>query len=200
MEKRFFIFLGRSGGGKGTQAALLKKYLEEKGYYKIIHTTTGAGFREFIERDSYAAKISKEMTNRGELGPEFLAIWNWANIFINTLTGDETVILDGAPRKPAEAEALHSAITFFGYKAKPIVIYLDVTESTAREHAKKRGREDDGDDGMSRRLGWFETESLPVVDNYSRDPRYELLHVNGDQSIESVHQELVSKLSPLLQV
>jgi adenylate kinase len=193
-SKQFFIIIGRSGSGKGTQADLLSKVLLERGAQKVLHTTTGAGFRAFIEGDSYAAQLSKELTNSGELNPEFLAVWNWAKIFIESITGSETVILDGAPRRMAEVEALHSAIRFFKYE-KPTVIYLDVSGTWAMDKLSSRGRVDDsGRAEQEKKMEWFDTDVLPCLDYYSRDPRYTYIHVNGEQSVEDVHTELIQKL------
>ena len=198
MNKHFFILLGRSGSGKGTQAALLKSYLENKGAEKVLHVTTGGGFRDFIQSGGYIANHAKEVNNTGGLQPEFLAVWNWANLFITTLKGGETIILDGAPRKPFEASILHSAITFLEYP-KPTVIYLDVSESGSREHIKGRGREDDkNEDDVTSRMNWFETHVLPTLEVYLNDPRYNILHINGNQTINEVHQEILEKLSGIV--
>jgi adenylate kinase len=197
MDKQFFILLGRSGSGKGTQAALLKTLLEARHGRQVIHITTGGGFRDFIAQEKYASRLAKEINDTGGLQPEFLAVWNWSNIFINTLQGEESVILDGAPRKPFEATILHSAIEFFRYK-NPIVIYLDVSESGSRGHLAKRGREDDlKEEQVASRMSWFETDVLPALEVYRNDPRYQVLHVNGNQTIDEVHQEIVEKLGQL---
>ena len=193
MDKQFFIIIGRSGSGKGTQADLLKAHLEEKGA-SVEHITTGGGFRNFIQGNTYLAKQAQAVNVTGGLQPEFLAIWNWSNIFINSLKENDTVILDGAPRKVYEVQALHSAISFLGYK-KPVAIYVDVSEGWAREKLLSRGRDDDKNvEDINRRLAWFESDVLPVVDMYMHDPRYKVLHINGEQSIDEVHQEIVEKL------
>ncbi len=191
--KKFFIFIGRSGCGKGTQVELLKSKLENDGYKKVLHITTGGGFREFISSDYYAAKISKKINDEGGLQPEFLAVWNWANIFIKTLTGEETVILDGAPRRVFEMMPLHGAIKFFGYE-KPTVIYLDVKESTAKERLLGRGRGDDNEENINLRMKWFETDVLDSIAEYMIDARYNVLHVNGEKSEQEIHKEIISKL------
>jgi adenylate kinase family enzyme len=194
MDKQFFIIIGRSGSGKGTQADLLRGYLESKGAEKVLHITTGGNFRTFIESDNHVACLSKEVNNRGGLQPEFLAVWNWASIFINSLTGSETVLLDGAPRKPFEVGVLHSAISFLGY-TKPTVIYLDVSESVSRAHIQGRGRDDDkNEDDVTSRMNWFETDVLPALELYRHDPRYSMLHINGNQTVEEVHKEIIEKL------
>ena len=209
MQKQFFILIGRSGCGKGTQAELLQKALEDptsslgnskdyagqgKGITNVVHITTGGGFREFVARDTYVSGLARSVNDAGGLQPEFLAVWNWSNIFINTLKGGETIILDGAPRKPFEVHVLHSAITFLGYE-KPTVIYVDVSEKWAKERLLGRGRDDDKNEAeIARRLGWFETEVLPTLDVYNNDPRYTILHINGEQTIEEVHAEIIQKL------
>ena len=194
VDKQFYIIMGRSGCGKGTQAQLLKKALEEQGAEKVIHVTTGGGFRELHEGSSYAAQHSKEVVNAGGLSPEFLAIWNWSNIFINNLTGIESVILDGAPRRLDEIAPLLSAIRFYGYD-KPLVIHLDVSETWAMDKLTSRGREDDKNkEEQERKMKWFNEDMLPCIDAYSRDPRYDFIHVNGQQVIEDVHKEIIEKL------
>lgn len=197
MEKKFYIIMGRSGCGKGTQAELLKKKLEERGAGAVLHVTTGVGFREFINGESYAAHISRELTNSGGLNPEFLAIWNWSNIFIKSLTGKETIILDGAPRKPVEVGALHSAVHFFGYE-HPTIIYVDVSETWAMDKLASRGREDDKNlEEQEKKMAWFNEDVLPCVDMYMHDPLYVFVRVNGEQTVEEVHTEIMSKLNLL---
>lgn len=186
--------MGRSGSGKGTQTTLFKTYLEGKGVKDVIHVTTGSGFREFIAGDSYAAKVSRNVNDTGGLQPEFLAIWNWSNIFINSIKGEETVILDGAPRKPVEVYALEGAISFFGYDM-PTIIYIDVSEGWACEKLSSRGRPDDIEkESQERRMNWFMEEVLPCIDIYKHDARYGFIHVNGEQSVEDVQKEIVAKL------
>jgi adenylate kinase family enzyme len=85
MEKKCIILLGRSGGGKGTQAALLRDKLERDGYNPVHHITTGDGFRAFVKSDSYLASVARHVNDTGGLQPEFLAVWNWTNILNSTL-------------------------------------------------------------------------------------------------------------------
>ena len=194
MEKKCIIILGRSGGGKGTQAALLRDKLERGGYNPVHHITTGDGFRAFIKSDSHVASVARYVNDTGGLQPEFLAVWNWTNILINTLTGEDTLILDGLARRSAEAHMLHGAIGYLGYK-NPTVIYLDVSERVSRDHLVSRGREDDKDESnITNKMTWFEMEVLPTLEIYKADPRYTILHINGNQSIEEVHKDIIEGL------
>ena len=196
MEKKFFIIIGRSGCGKGTQAQLLKEVLEKKGAEKVLHVTTGGGFRKFAESDTYSAKLSKEVTQTGGLSPEFLAVWNWSNIFIENLRGGESIILDGAPRRVMEVEPLHSAIHFYGYANHATVIYLDVSENFALARIAERNREDDNTiENAKRKMTWFEEDILPIIEIYSHDPRYTFIHIKGEQSVEDVHRDILEKVN-----
>lgn len=197
MEKKFYIIMGRSGSGKGTQVELFKKYLEGKGFENVLHVTTGGGFRAFIQSEGHVADLAREVNDKGGLQPEFLAIWNWSNTFINSLKGNETVILDGAPRMPVELETLRTAIPFLSYNGATI-IHLDVSETWAIEKLTSRGREDDkNNEAMLRKMTWFTDHVYPCIETYEKDSAYKFIRVNGEQTVEQVHAELVAKLEAL---
>ena len=59
MSPQTFIFIGRSGCGKGTQAELLQKRVKEKDQSsEIFYLETGAYFREFLRGEKYSNKLS----------------------------------------------------------------------------------------------------------------------------------------------
>lgn len=187
------------GGGKSTQALLLKKKLEET-HSDVIHTTTGGTFREFIQGDSFIAKRAKEEQNQGGLQPEFLAVWNWTNIFINRLQENTTVILDGAPRKVTETKSLQNLFPFLGYN-KVYVLYIEVTPAWAKDRQKFRESQSaekrvdaSSDEEIEKRIELFYEEILPCVEIFKNDPRYSFTRVNGEQTIEEVHQEILEKV------
>ncbi len=195
MTKEFFVLLGRSGSGKGTQATLLKEALLKVGHDRVLHTTTGGGFREFLTEDNYTSHLTKEVMNGGGLNPEFLAIWNWTNIFINNIKGEDTVILDGAPRRMIEVDALHSALQFYDYSF-PVIIHLEVREHWAKERLKERGREDDGgEEEIERKMRWYMDDVLPCVDYYAHHPLYRFIRINGEQAIDKVFDDLKRALA-----
>lgn len=198
MGKKFFIIMGKPGSGKGTQAELLKQELEKEGG-EVLHVTTGGTLREFIKEDNFVARRAREVQNSGLLQPEFLSVWNWTNIFIKNLTSDTSVILDGAPRKTAEVEALHELFPFLGYDYPPI-IYVNVSDAWAMDRQKFRSthsdekREDQNEAEIETRMNEFEKHILPCMAMYRDDPRYRFIHVNGEQTVEEVHAEIMKKL------
>jgi len=198
MDKQTFIFIGASGCGKGTQVELLKGELTKRDPgTPIFHLQTGQHFREFAKEQSYAARIAKEAQERGELLPGFLSMWLWSDIFIKNLTGNEHLVIDGSPRTVDEAEHLDVALKFFR-RATPTVVFIKVSPEWSvtrmKERATKENRADDSEASIARRLSWFEREVLPTVERYRRDRDYRFLEVNGEQTVNEVHQEVLGKV------
>src|SRR3989344_6012489 len=110
MQNNAYIFFGRSGSGKGTQAKLLQEHLKLKNK-KVVYIETGQAFRDFINGDAHSQKLSKIIMDKGELQPQFLAVWIWAGELIEKLQGDEDVIFDGTPRRLTEAQLLNTALS-----------------------------------------------------------------------------------------
>ncbi len=101
-----FIFIGRSGCGKGTQADLLKEYLEKNRSNSVFYLESGARFREFISQNSFTANLSREIMKSGGLQPAFLAIHIWSHIMIEQMNEGKHLIIDGTPRLLDEAKIL----------------------------------------------------------------------------------------------
>src|SRR3989338_5838634 len=94
-----FIFIGRSGSGKGTQVELLiKKLKEENPDTPVYYMQTGESFREFIKGNSYSSRRAREIIEAGQRVHSFSAIRLWANNFVENLNGNEHIIIDGSPR------------------------------------------------------------------------------------------------------
>jgi adenylate kinase len=195
-SKKTFIFIGRSGSGKGTQVKLLHDFLIEKKPEEKIYTyTSGNHFREYIKmEDNYSAQLSRDMMTDGILQPNFLAVWLWANAFVADLTGDEHLIMDGAPRALVEAESLDTAMKFYDRK-NPTVIVINLSKEESRKRLLDRKREDDTDESIEERVNWYDSEVLPAVEFYRENPDYNVVDINGEQSIEEVHNEIIEKLN-----
>lgn len=194
-----FIFIGPSGCGKGTQVELLIKHYTETGEFStehpVLHSESGKRFRDFVKQDNFLAQETKKSMNRGERLPDALAVWNWVGYLIENYTGQEHLIFDGSPRSLLEAKALDTMLKSFD-RDKAVVVYLDVSteESLKRllKRAVEQGRADDNAEEIKRRLEWFEKDVKPALDYYQDDPSYIFLSINGEQSREKIHEDIVS--------
>ena len=195
MKPQTFIFFGRSGSGKGTQAELLIKYLKKHDpAHSVLYVETGQRVRDFIASKSYSAKLVNDIVGNGGLLPAFFPIWLWSSLFIEGITGHEHLVLDGLSRRAAEAPVLNSALDFYGFK-HPQEIVMDVSKQWAKERLLARKRSDDSDEKINRRLSWFDEEVLPAVQFFRDNPAYTVVDINGEQLIEKVHQSIIKVLA-----
>ncbi len=195
MKAQTFIFIGRSGCGKGTQAELLKTYLTEKSpEVSTYHLELGAKFREFISGPGEVSDLSRKMYVRGDLQPEFLAVWGWTEALIENFSVEKHLVIDGTPRKLHEAQVLDGALKFLG-REKPHFIYLNVGRKWAEERLLGRGRSDDDIKNITIRLDWFDRDVVPAVEFFKNKPeQYHFLEVNGEQTVSEVWKEIETKL------
>jgi len=190
------IFIGRSGCGKGTQAKLLQKKLEEKyGAGSVFYIYTGEHLRELTKHPELltGCLVDVDVMKAGAKAPDFLAIWCWAKEFIHGMRKDNHVILDGSPRTKFEAATIDEALMF--YKRQPaFVIWLDVSSKWAYDHMLGRGRTDDTPDKIQNRLSYYETYVTGAVEYYQQESKSKLLKINGEQTIEKVHEDIVKEV------
>jgi adenylate kinase family enzyme len=166
---------------------------------KIIHLETGARFREFIKGEKFSNKLAAHIAETDGRQPDFLAVWNWARILIDELTGEEHLIFDGTPRAYREALVLDSALTFY-HRLRPTVIYLDVSrewsKARLKSRSKKEGRADDQLDALiEQRLNWFDEAIYPAVQYFQENNGYKFLHIKGEQTVEEVARDIAAGLS-----
>ncbi len=191
-----FIFVGRSGCGKGMQAKLfIEKFKEKNPEDSFYYLESGEKFRDFIKQGTFSGELSKHVMHSGKLQPEFLAVWVWSNLIVENLKMGDHLILDGTPRKLREAHILETAFDFYGFK-DVYVIHLDITREESKRRLAVRGRFDDKDpEEVEKRLEWFDIEVAPTIDFYVNNPRYKYIHINGEQEVEGTHQEILTKLN-----
>lgn len=188
------LFIGQSGCGKGTQADLLERRLEEIDPARsTFHLETGDKFRELVSGRSHTSKLAKKIMDDGKLEPPFLAIHIWSHLLIESYKGNQHVIIDGTPRAFAEVAALDSTLDFYGWK--PHVLFLKVSDTWARTRLSERKRADDVEKSdVDNRLKWFHDTVMPVIDHLRSSSAYTFHEINGEQTIEEVHREIREKL------
>jgi len=120
------LIFAPNGGGKGTQASLIK------GKYELSHIESGGIFRENIKGGTELGKEAKSFIDKGELVPDEITI----PMILDTLKKDENKggwLLDGFPRNKVQAEKLDEAL-----KAEGLTLDFVVELQLDREIAKGR--------------------------------------------------------------
>jgi adenylate kinase len=210
------ILIGAQGSGKGTQAARLAQTLG------IRHIASGDLFRQAVQEQTELGLKAKVYLDRGDLVPDDITI---AMILSRISEPDcaQGVLLDGFPRNLIQAEALDKGLVNMG-SALDWTVYLNVPREVllrrlsgryicrAHQHVynivtnppKVPGicdqdgselyqRPDDRGEAVQRRLEIFFRDTIQLLDYYR--PQSKLVEVNGDQSIEQVHRDLVAAVT-----
>lgn len=196
MKSKTIIFFGRSGAGKGTQAKLLEEYIQNNDLEKkrVLYIETGERFRDFIKnQDNYTSNLTANVVNTGGLMPEFMPIWVWTSYLIDNYTGSEHMILDGLSRRYDEAPILDSALRFYRRENKKIV-FINTSRDWSIEKLTARGRKDDNEADIQKRLDWFDENTMPAINYFKGHVNYEFFEIKGEQPIEKVHADILSKI------
>lgn len=192
-----FMFIGRSGSGKGTQSELLKQVLEKRyGRGSVFYFATGDCFRSLTSQPAlYTGKlVNEKVLSAGDKAPDALTIWCWTKEFVNRLQPTQHIILDGTPRTVLEAKTMDELMSFYNRK-RVFPIWLDVSYEWAYERLAARGRADDKSETIKNRLAYYPKHVEPTVRYYQEESPNKLFRMNGEQTVEKVHQDIVAALN-----
>ena len=151
-----FILIGRAGCGKGTQADLLMEYLKKNNYTDAVYIYVGSGLRDFIKKNSsLTSKLADEIMQKGDMEPSFLSVWALSDELIKKMNKNTSLVIDGFPRNLTEAEIIDEAIGFYGLK-NIYPIFIETSREDSRKRLLNRGRSDDTEVAIKRRLDYFD--------------------------------------------
>lgn len=195
MQKQTVIFIGPQGSGKGTQIDKLDTILRELDpTHRVVDIQTGRRFRAMAAKgEGYTEKKVQATLDTGMLQPLFLSTSLWGDAMREHVDDQCHLLIDGFPRVVAEAEVLESALKF--YDRDPVsIINLDTPEEIVRQRMFGRARTDDTNESIEERLRWYREETLPVVDYYRVRPETVVHDINGTDTIDGVHEQIIKAL------
>jgi adenylate kinase len=185
-----FIFMGPPGAGKGTQAQILAAS------WKIPHISTGDILRACVVAQTALGQKAQAYMDKGELVPDELLM----DIVAERLKETDAAagwILDGFPRTVPQATFLDKLLpelsgagaTNTGLKA----VNLDVPDDILVARLLSRGRKDDNEETIRRRLQVYREQTEPLIAFYGS--RHQLVAVDGDRAMAEVTAQLQQELA-----
>lgn len=187
------IFMGPPGAGKGTQAQLLAAL------WKIPHISTGDILRACVVAKTALGLKAQAYMDAGELVPDQL-LMDIVQERMNQPDANAGWILDGFPRTVAQAaffDTLLCDVSGAGGKSGKDcdirAVNLDVPDNVLVTRLLSRGRQDDNEETIRRRLQVYREQTEPLIEFYRA--REQLVAVDGDRDMELVTAELQQALS-----
>ncbi|HTR18647.1 MAG TPA: nucleoside monophosphate kinase [Candidatus Paceibacterota bacterium] len=192
MEPVTVLFFGSQGAGKGTQVKMLMEFLRAKSNRGIIHIDMGQELRNLRDTGSYAGKLTGQVIDAGERMPDFMPIYLQSKKIVDNLTGSEHIIADGLARGPDQTRCFDDMMTFLK-RDNFQIIDLVINDDTAVKRLLARGRNDDTEEAIRRRLAWTKTEVLPQLELLKSRGR--TIHtIDGEPDTETIHKSILSAL------
>jgi len=152
------ILVGPPGAGKGTQAVHLAEH------YQIPHISTGDIFRANLQNGTALGLKAKSYMDKGELVPDSLT----NEMVKDRLSKDDAkagFLLDGFPRNVSQAEVLNAMLAESGVLLDAALeLSLDNEEIVKR--LSIRGRDDDKEEIIRRRLEVYSEQTAPIISFY----------------------------------
>lgn len=175
------VLLGRQGAGKGTQAVRLSEH------YGAVHISTGDMLRAAVAEGTEMGRRAGEIMDRGDLVPDEVMIGVVDERLAKPDVVEHGFLLDGFPRTVAQAEALDALLAPGRLDA---VVNIDVPLDEVRSRMKLRGRADDTDEAIDRRLSLYEEQTTPLIAHYEAEGL--LVVVDGLGTMDEVFDRLVA--------
>jgi adenylate kinase len=190
------IFIGPQGSGKGTQIERLTKVMSERDpVRRVVDIQTGRRFRSLAARsETFAEKKVAHTLDTGVLQPDFLTHILWGEAMLQQLDPKSHLLVDGFPRTVVQAQVLEDAFMFFE-RSKLHIVNLDTPEEIVRERMYSRARADDTSESIEERLRWYREETMPVLDFYRVRPDTYVHDIDGTDTVEGVHQQILKALN-----
>jgi adenylate kinase len=183
------IFLGPPGAGKGTQAAIIAER------FSIPHISTGEILRNAIATQTSLGQKAQSYVDKGELVPDDLIL----DLIRDRLVQPDTSkgwILDGFPRNLPQAGFLDQLLGELSQECN-CVINLQVSDDLLVERLLLRGRKDDNEDTIRRRLAVYHEQTAPLIGYYQE--KGTIYTIDGSPDLEEVTEVLAKVIQPFLE-
>jgi adenylate kinase len=177
------VILGKQGAGKGTQCALLVEH------YGIPHISTGDMLRAAVAEGTEFGLQAKAVMDAGDLVSDEIILGIVRERLVQP-DAEAGFLLDGFPRTSNQADGL---VELLAPGSVDLAINIDVPDEVVMGRMVERGRDDDTEEAIGRRLELYRTETAPLLDFFSHAGN--LVTIDGLGSEDEVQERIVSAIT-----
>jgi adenylate kinase len=192
MQPLTVLFFGSQGAGKGTQVKMLIDYLKSKSDRGVIRIDMGQELRNLRDTGTHAGKLTGEIIDAGIRIYDFMAIYLQTKLLVEQFTGEEHIIADGLARGEDQTRGFDDMMKFFKRDDLQI-INLVINDDTAVKRLMARGRNDDTEEAIRRRLAWTKTDVMPQLELLKSRGR-PIHEIDGEPDVDTIHANILAAL------
>jgi len=181
--KKHLLFLGAPGAGKGTQAEILSHT------NSYLHLSTGELLRKEVQINSMLGRQVKDIINRGELVSDELVL---KIVKQNLVKDNNGWILDGYPRNLSQAKSLNEVLLEIDQPLE-VVFYLDIPEEVLIKRLLLRGRKDDTEETIRRRVDIYKKTTEPLIQYFKELSLLE--YIDADRDLKTISSDIEQKMA-----
>jgi adenylate kinase len=179
------VLLGPPGAGKGTQAA---RICRDRG---LVHLSTGDLLRAAVSAGTETGRRAKSFMDRGALVPDEVVLALLAERLATPEVRKAGFLLDGYPRNLAQARTLEQQ---FPDQPVEAVVHLRLEDDEIVRRLLLRGRPDDTEPVIRKRLEVYRAETSPLIEHYRK--RSVLRAVDARGTVEEIQDRVAKALEP----
>lgn len=102
----------------------------------------------------------------------------------------KAMLLDGYPRSVAQLEMMLEVCKEYGREM--VAIHFELDEEIAKQRMRDRGRSDDTDESMTKRIKQYHDITVPMLQ--VRERTYPVIRIDANQSIAAIHEQVKHNL------
>ena len=173
------VLMGPAGAGKSLQGHALADE------YGFAYLSTGELFRVLITGRRRHEMLEGKLLSDDE-------VIKTVDRALEIIDTSEEFVLDGFPRTKTQVDwllAQHAAGRF----DQPVVINLEIEETTIRERLQKRARPDDTDEAITRRFAEYQSITRPIL-QYMTGKGITIHEINAAQPAGKVNRDIIAAL------
>lgn len=176
------LLFGIQWSGKGTQGQLLVEAFPAT----FSYFSSGDVFRALTGAPNAIGDYLKNRLASGQLIDDKVTNALFELYMHSVIDDQKAMLLDGYPRSVAQLHMMLKVCK--AYHREMLAIHFTLNEDVAKERMKARGRSDDTEESITKRIKQYYDITVPMLEVWEQT--YPVIHLDANQTIETIHEQV----------